>query len=313
MALRSDMKNDLRQIFTPELLRKVYKMHIPMQKGELPDWEQLGSGPSKGTERNMYQTTFPNVLLPLSKMPLEELRVVDLREFLPPTDAPEYPEQCLAMIHILDQARVLLHGTDLRYVNDFFDVLAFKLAKDCLEVRPPPHSKEAWLSRGWTFENWVAVLLGFLAPLIHSESFMVHQRPLTKELIHEYRSEVERYTGVEDPFAAREGEDERDLFLFSKLILLGSPTREQLGREVRVEDYAFYWIRMLNAHYGITDRFGRYPYRNDVLGRDFAAGELEWMKETGVFERLPEDVRDQIRRDVDSGIWSPLKGNSALE
>lgn len=36
-------------------------------------------------------------------------------------------------------------------------------------------------------------------------------------------------------------------------------------------------------HKAIIDRFGRYPHRNDVLGRTSTAEEIEWMKNTNGF------------------------------
>jgi uncharacterized protein (DUF924 family) len=36
-------------------------------------------------------------------------------------------------------------------------------------------------------------------------------------------------------------------------------------------------------HKAIIDRFGRYPHRNDVLGRVSTPEELEWMKENKGF------------------------------
>ncbi len=36
-------------------------------------------------------------------------------------------------------------------------------------------------------------------------------------------------------------------------------------------------------HKAIIDRFGRYPHRNDVLGRDSTPEEIEWMKENKGF------------------------------
>jgi uncharacterized protein (DUF924 family) len=36
-------------------------------------------------------------------------------------------------------------------------------------------------------------------------------------------------------------------------------------------------------HKAIIDRFGRYPHRNDVLGRESTAEELEWMKTNSGF------------------------------
>jgi hypothetical protein len=42
---------------------------------------------------------------------------------------------------------------------------------------------------------------------------------------------------------------------------------------------------------------------NDLVGRDWAAGELEWLESTGS-PHLPENLKKAIRKDVEDGTWT---------
>jgi hypothetical protein len=64
----------------------------------------------------------------------------------------------------------------------------------------------------------------------------------------------------------------------------------------------------MDVHYPPLEKFGRYPYWNDYLGRVSTAGEEEWMKNADRFGGLAPEIRDKIRADVEAGRWSPLVG-----
>jgi hypothetical protein len=126
------------------------------------------------------------------------------------------------------------------------------------------------------------------------------------------RSEVERYSGKRDPYARSQEEDEKDLLLFSHINASDAPSKEGRGRDLDITDYVFWILRMMTAHFPIVDRFGRYPYNNDLVGRDWAAGELEWLESTGS-PHLPENLKKSIREDVEDGTWTPFKGNPKFD
>lgn len=52
---------------------------------------------------------------------------------------------------------------------------------------------------------------------------------------------------------------------------------EQLFRENGLEDNYRFELR----HKAIIDRFGRYPHRNEILGRESSAEEIEFLKQKG--------------------------------
>lgn len=184
-------------------------------------------------------------------------------------EAPDYPEQSLGLIYVFDQTRGYFTGTDLQYVNSFFDNLAVKLVGDLLAIKSsgfnPPQSPAAWLSRGYTFDDWIARWTWLVVPLVHSETYMTQHRYI-KTIIHQARLEVQATTQVKDPYATRESIDEKDFSLFTRMIQDSYPSKHLLGKEVEMHDYAFWLIRLFTAHFALTDTFGRYPYRN-VLPR----------------------------------------------
>lgn len=320
MSSIHEIKAELGRIITPELLVKVHNLVVPWEKANKIDWETLGQktlDDDPDRERIIYQTLFSNVWRPISKMPLEVLLQIDMTDLLPEPDAPDYPEQCFGLIHIFDQTRPHFVDTDKRYTNSFFDPLCLKLVKDLHAVQDqgfqPPQALEAWSSRGYTFDDWIARSIWLIAPFTHSESYTTENRSDIKTMLHELRSKAESASGVKDLYASQESSDEKNVFLFDRFIRESPPSKEQLGRDVEMYDFAFWMIRLDIAHLAVTDRFGRYPYRNDAVGRDYVDGELEWQEKQEALVRLDEDLRARIRRDVDAGVWSPLRGNPHFE
>lgn len=61
---------------------------------------------------------------------------------------------------------------------------------------------------------------------------------------------------------------ERSVALFSELLEQAPPA---------LQDYAKGTLDYARQHKEIIDRFGRYPYRNEVLDRDSTPEEIEWL------------------------------------
>jgi len=76
------------------------------------------------------------------------------------------------------------------------------------------------------------------------------------------------------PLEHSEDIDDQDLSLakFSQLVLDVQPERKELFR--RYLDYAW-------RHYEIVKRFGRYPHRNDILGRESSSKEKKFLTQPG--------------------------------
>ena len=324
------LKDQLRELLKPSLLLKVHNLVFPFPKASQLDWQVAFDNnwaPKLDRLKTLYELLFP-VWLAMSKMPLDELKKMSMLEFLPEHTASDYLEQCSGLVWILDQQRIYFTGTDVRYTRSFFDPLAEKLASELFDEQgaesgvpsaSSPFHKEVWLAKGWTFEDYVVRVIWIWTPLIHSERFMHERWTTNKAFIDSLCSEVESYSNRLDPHRRTEAEDEKDLLLFSDMLKgadgKGRPTKETLGRDLEMSDCLFWILRILLAHWPIIHRFGRYPYSNDQMGRDFAQGELEWIESTGFsgFQRIPENDRKLIRQDVENGTWTSFKGNTDFE
>ena len=274
----------------PELLTRVHNIIFPWPRADKLDWKSV-------VNREFDSAAVFKQLIPVWK----KLSQKPLNLLTPPPDAPDYLEQCCGLIFIIDQTRVFFQDTDVRYTRAFFDPACEKLALKLLNSDHSPYRKETWLSRGWSFEDFIARAIALWAPLIHSENIMANHWDTNKEILLYMRQEIEAYTGEKDPHAATQDEDEQDISLFSEMVSSGPTAFDMAG-------FNFWMLRILTSHRPITHEFGRYPYVNDMVGRDFASGEEEWMNENkGLPGRLDEAVKKAIRKDVDSGIWSPLK------
>ena len=318
------IEDQLRELLSPELLLKVHSIRFPWPKDSKLYWQGVVDNLWKNnpeTDRALYKVLFP-VWKAMSEMPLDELLRIDLHHLLLDREGPNYPEQCTALVYLLDQTRMFFRSTDIRYTNCFFDPLAERTAASMFDDQSggngvpsskSPFSKESWLARGWSFDHYAARMDWIWAALEHSELYMSKYRALTQGFTLLFRAEVETYSGEKDPYAETQVEDEKDIELLNELSKSEGPSKEKLGRDLRISDYIFPMLRMNTAHHPIIDRFGRYPYNNDQMGRDHTDAELEWMAKGRENQRVPEPLRGMIRKDVDQGTWTPLKGNPRLE
>ena len=309
----ADLKAQLRRIITPELLLAVYRIKYPHGKGQLPSGAVVGKHHfTPGYGQAFYDLVYHRVLIPMSEMSLEALLAVDMTEYLPRPDATNYPEQSLGLITLLDQTRILTAGYSFRYTRAFFDPVCEKLARQLVslprDVRPD--GKNAWLSRGYSFDDWLARTLWFWAPLVHSDEFMVKDRRTLKHWLHSMRSEVEAHANFSDPFAPLEDEDDVDVNAFKEIETAGPPQTSyaNANHEATVSDYSFWWIRILNSHFAITDMCGHYPYWIRWKGYEWTNEDREFMRQTNNYRYNPEiePVLQAVRKDSLEGIWKPM-------
>lgn len=317
----SFLKDRLSQILTPEICLSVYNLRFPFPKQSLTSGAVVGQA-QFGNSRNIqafYDLIYHAAVTPLSRIPLDELLSFDLTTLLPPPTAEEYPEHCLGMIQILDQSRTLMHGYGLRYTRSFFDPLCEKLVRQLIAMPDDirPDGKQAWLSRGYSFDDWLIRVLWFWAPLVHSDRFMVNDRSQLKEWLHYMRAEIESHYSIHDPFASVEAQDDIDVTLFNSIIKQGPPLKSHSDPEAEalIADYGFWWIRILNAHFAITDMCGHYPYKVRWQGLEWTDKDREYMEKTNWFFHDPvhEPVLAQVRKDYLDGTWQPLEPNPKFE
>ena len=317
-----DLKRHLGEILTPELCMEVYRLKFPWEKGNLPSGAVEGQShfkPSADYIQAFYNLIFHHAIKPLSQLPLDSVLSVDLSKLLPNPNSPEYPEHCLGMITLLDQTRVFTTGYGFRYTRAFFDPICEQLVRQLvsLPANIRPDGKQAWLSRDYTLEDWLVRTLWFWAPLVHSDVFMTADRELLKEWLHNMRSEVEYHAAVSDPFASMEPYDDVDINAFKGIMTKGPPSKSYFNsdNEAAVSDYAFWWIRILNSHFAITDMCGHYPYWVRWTGLEWTEEDKEFMEKTDNFQYDPanEPILQQVRNDYLDGVWKPLQPNLKYE
>ena len=315
-------KNQIRQIITPQLCLDVYNLKFPYPKGQLPDAGELGQTlfkPSPIFMQALYDLTYHSAILPLSQLPLDTLLAVDFTELLPDPDATNYPEQCLGMVILLDQAPRLSTGYGFRYARAFFDPLCVKLGLlfISLPIDRRPDGKQAWLSRGYSFEDWLVRMPWFWAPLSHSDSFMTEGRQQMRELLHNMRSEVEAHYDVRDPLAAFEHGDEIDINAFQKLEGPGPPTDSYIrpGSDASMADLAFWTVRLFKSQFATYDMCGHAPYWVRWGGLEWTDNDREWIEKNGSFRHDPETeaVLEEVRKDYVVGVWKPMPLNPRFE
>jgi hypothetical protein len=242
-----------------------------------------------------------------------------MTEYLPSSSASDYPEQSLGLITLLDQTRLITTGYGFRYTRAFFDPVCEKLALQLvsLPVDVRPDGKVAWLSRGYSFDDWLIRTLWFWAPLVHSDEFMVKNRQTLKNWLHAMRAEVEAHAGMFDPFAPLEAEDDVDINAFQRIETDGPPEKGYSNPkdEATIADYSFWWIRILNSHFAITDMCGHYPYWIRWKGFEWTDEDKAFMKQTNDYRYDPktEPVLQEVRKDFLNEFWRPMEPNPTYE
>ncbi|KAE8443326.1 hypothetical protein EG329_001969 [Mollisiaceae sp. DMI_Dod_QoI] len=142
----------------------------------------------------------------------------------------------------------------------------------------------------------------FYAPWVHSESIAVHRQ--VQIWYNELRVDIEKETGTTDPY--REGKDElmRDVFGFPRMYRAGPPKGKDGG--LSKEDYVYWFLALMDVHFPIVERYGRYPYRNRGAGRESREEEKEWIVKAEGFGECDEETGRKIVEDVRKGVWTPL-------
>ena len=299
------MQVDFSKIFTPELYESVRKLYFPWAEDSTLDWTAVAKQYFGGqtASKEWYDLTFHSVFKPVSKVTVEN--VPDLMQFLPSPEAEDFPAQAIGLLVLLDQGpRILFDGANNRYTYGYFDRLSSKLAHQLLALPPSqsPYSLERLVAQGWSFDYALVALIWLTAPLVHAESVEAHQRQTA--LSDDMRRAVEAHTGTTDPHRATAEEDSRDIYGFSRVLLVEVPKWEN----TRMEVFMYWLLRVFRVHTPIIEKFGGYPYRNPSLGRISTPEEEQYLKDTDYFAALTdEEVIKKIRRDVEEGKWSPLE------
>ncbi|KAJ7034672.1 hypothetical protein C8F04DRAFT_1259631 [Mycena alexandri] len=215
----------------------------------------------------------------------------DLMEFLPLPSAPEFSQQALGLVLLLDQGpRYLLKEHDARWTSDYFDHIAYAFVSRLLDLPAEfrPDTAQRWTDAGYSTDSWAAIRFWFIAPFAHAEIW----------------ASQERAVALTDEHARREftrDENSRDPLAFYRVLSAGPPE----GSPKLTMPEWIYWFA--DVHSPIIRKFGRYPYRNGAFGRVTTGEEEQFLKDTDCFGCIDPESAAKIREDVLAGRWSPLR------
>lgn len=299
---------DINAIITPSLLQHMRRARIPWEPTHHISGKELITEFFSDDTRFTHaaQEAWPALKGLSSKYGPDT--IPDMAGFLPPPEDPRFPEQAFGMHVLLDQApRVLFRGIDGRWTS-WFDRVARTLYTSYygLPNEQRPWAREAWA--GSTFEYWLCIASEFNATMAHQES--VGDQQLSAVRIEQLRRAVEDFSGHSDP--ARDGSSPP----LDEYSLVDIVTHVDLDQDWPFHKAAFFSLLVDDAHGPIVDRFGRYPYRNAIEGRDSTHDELLWINNTDHFAEASPEVARRVRRDMAAGTWTPLgqdKGEEKAE
>jgi uncharacterized protein (DUF924 family) len=308
MAGGAAVTEELKQLLTPELFTTIVKARLPYDRHASIEFAEFGRhifledhfGP-------VVQEKAWRALLALSKAGLDH--IPDPSVFLPrPTDD-SYPEQCLGLILLLDHCpRLLFAGIDERWTYSYFLPLSERLAQTwyALPAEQRPDSWERW-RKSSGLEYWIGVRFWFGTPFVHSERLDNQRTAL--EFTDGTRTVVERETGTRDLWRERRDEVLADLTGFPRVYRAGPPQ----GDDVTAASWTYWMCMLMDIHYPVIERFGRYPYLNLIRGRKSTDEEIVWIEEVRHFGETTEDVATRVAEDVEAGRWTPLGTDSLGE
>ncbi|KAK2600076.1 hypothetical protein QQS21_005162 [Conoideocrella luteorostrata] len=307
--------DELKLLITPSLLKLIAEAQIPHSKTEALNFADVAATMSSSHFKAAIEpSTARAALVAISRLSpkgtLPPTQTLDLMSFLPPPSSAEFPQQCYGLQLLLDQAsRVLFSGIDHRWQSAYFGPLARRLAGQWYQL--PTAQRPDSLARWETdvgvrnFDYWIAGRIVWLSAFSHDED--LESQRIGLELSEETRAIVEARTGTVDPYRATRDALLVDDLAFPREMVKGPPKNTD-NDAISMNMWAFWWCMIIDAHWPIIERFGRYPYRNAVLGRESTEEEKKWLDDTGHIAEAPSHVAERIQKDIADGIWTPLGG-----
>lgn len=177
------------------------------------------------------------------------------------TFKPQTALDWLSLIILLDQLpRNCYRDAESAVVFTFFDPLAQAIAEEAIGAGIPSRSPD--IRYRLTLRFW------FYLPLIHSEDLKVQDRAL--ELYEEMISEVK---AILEPSGDESSLSDKERQYCETL----------RAQRTAVEEFCALQRQVQKVHRDQIVRFGRYPHRNDALGRVSTPEEAEFLKEGKMF------------------------------
>ncbi|KAJ1338583.1 DUF924 family protein [Microdochium nivale] len=298
----------LSSAISPELLRGLVECMVSFSTTEPIDFAKViggmfGGAGARPEQWDGIKAQAWAALVALSQLGVDNMP--EFQQFLPPPEDASFPVQALGLILLLDQGpRRLCRGLDSRYKDAYFGVYTLRLLRYLHEELPAdlrPTSWPRWRDdSGVSFDYFVVARMSFNAVLAHNESTASEAVAFTEDT----RVLVEEHCGVRDAYRDQPGK-RWDLYSFPKMIAEVSAGNTPKG-PMGVADGWFHLALLIDVHYPILDKFGRYPYCNDEMGRHSTPAEEDWIEKAAVFPRLAADVKNHIREDVLNSRWTPL-------
>ncbi|KAK7052052.1 hypothetical protein R3P38DRAFT_2858276 [Favolaschia claudopus] len=296
------MADELKRILNAELFHFMVEARIPFSKREPIDFTQASRDfMSLAFKDKIQQRVWP-VLLTLSQVGLNNMP--DMMEFLPSQSDPDFALQCLGLQLVIDQApRALcsMSSTDGRYVNSYFDIVSHRLAESWLAL-PTQRRPDSWETNQdrMSFDFWILLRLWLGAPLVHNGT--PHGQKIALAFSDETRRVVEEISSQVDPNRADRGKILSDIFAFPRMIEEGPPVDEG----VTAASWTYWMMKLMDVHKPIVDRFGRYPYQNNIRGLESTKEEKDWIEKVDHFGEAPSDIAKKVKEDIERGRWTPL-------
>jgi uncharacterized protein (DUF924 family) len=295
------MADQISTLLTPDLFETLVNAKLPFSMTEPLEFEDVGQKQFKGKApipSELVERVWP-VLEALSK--LELASIPDLLQFLPPVADDAFPRQALGLQLLLDQmTRSLFRGIDGRWRSAYFDIISLKYAHtlDAMPEEQKPWSWSRWKTFA-TLDFWVLARTWYICPFVHSDEISDQERALI--FTEETRNVVEQETGTTDPYRAERDSILSDIYGVSPMLKEGPP-----AAGATVQMYAYWMCKLMDIHKPVVDKFGRYPYRNAYFGRQNTLEEEAWAKKRAGNPMASEELTSRLKKDIDTGIWTPL-------
>ncbi|OHE99281.1 hypothetical protein CORC01_05322 [Colletotrichum orchidophilum] len=292
----------LASLLTPDFLTSIARSHLPPDKSKHHNLslEWIQAGPNFDSEET--KAAWWTALVTISRIPLSEMP--DMMSFLPPPADPAFPEQSLGLTLLLDQGpRLLCRGADGRWTDGFFGQVSQQLAHSwlALPAEQQPNAWKRWEEAGASFEHWCLLHLFLSCPFVHSER--LEDQDIALEMTEERRKGAEQRSGETDPYREKRSEVLSDALAFPRVIRAGPPA----GEDVTMQEWVFWSCMLFDVHWPIIKKFGKYPYRNAVLGRESTEEEVKWLEETKHFAEASPEVAERVEKDIKANRWTALK------
>ncbi|KAJ5579956.1 Tetratricopeptide-like helical [Penicillium hispanicum] len=246
---------ELQQVLTPALLRNVRNFWFDHLNG---DTALILPGQSDMQRWFTRDDSFDDACVTQFKPALEAIIAsgATANEILNVVDTSN-PLNWLSILLLLDQVpRNCYRGNESKLVFGLFDPLAEEIAVRAVEATIPTQSSGVRYRLAYRF--W------FNLPLMHSENLAVHE-----QAIKQYEQTTREMEDFLDKDVAVLNEDERKCHE-----VLSSQQDALRGFLSSTFDFE-------KRHKVIIEQFGRYPHRNQALGRVSTPEEIEYLENGG--------------------------------